>query len=404
MSLCIVSNTLNCDELQTLLESNNFTSFICNDINDINNNAYAIINTTNDIDISHKLTDKCFKNDIPFFDYTIDKNKLQTQVMIPHVTNINNIQSLYIEKTFPLCVTNNFPTNSDHVIAFVKEQCQSLSCDINPIQYSYNLFKTLFEINIQKLLDSTEEKIWENKLKPHVIHFDYNNIIHTNFIYETCLLLDPSLNDKYIYEQIMILSLLDKKQIDLKLEKKDIKIKQDHINWITSAIVLRCENYNCNIPTIDEILYACNLHEQSEIILHAGYKIIVEEIIKYRNNSNAKHSNATIEYNDNEFKYTFEAPSKPDIYTFGNVELTCWDKLVYTDNTTLEEFINYYNSMFNNNISMIANGSSMIYSDFSQENINKNLSELELNNTFLTIIFENEMEIPDINIQLFSSC
>ena len=98
MSLCIVSNTLNCDELQTLLESNNFTSFICNDINDINNNAYAIINTTNDIDISHKLTDKCFKNDIPFFDYTIDKNKLQTQVMIPHVTNINNIQSLYIEK------------------------------------------------------------------------------------------------------------------------------------------------------------------------------------------------------------------------------------------------------------------------------------------------------------------
>ena len=76
---------------------------------------------------------------------------------------------------------------------WAKEQISSLKCNINPIQYAYDLFQFYYNTNIAKLLEITEGAVWENKLKPQVIVFNYNNDNHMEFIYKTVELFDNSI-------------------------------------------------------------------------------------------------------------------------------------------------------------------------------------------------------------------
>jgi molybdopterin/thiamine biosynthesis adenylyltransferase len=392
MNTIIISYT-NDDRLVNL-----FHATIVNDINSINfKDVNIIINTTNDITITHQLNEFCFKYNIALFDFSIDKNKLQTHIVIPFITTTSYLESLYKEKSFPLCVINHYPLSQDHVIEWAKEQVCKLTCVINPIQYAYDLFQYYYNVSIIKLLESTDENVWNNKLKPSKITFDYNNEKHINFIYETIKLFDTSITHKYIKEQCELLVLLDKKPYsDPKFIKDvDMNIKHIHIDWIKCASDLRCANYGCNEPTINNIIYNCNLHEPSNELINKAYDLLSIELSKYKEKTN-NYCNTFIDL-DNNILIT-ETPKKANMIVMNDTEFNEWTKLSYNFNTTICEFKKYYETMFDVTIVMIANGGAIIYADFMEDNLNKTLDELNLNKTLLTLMPDNDVIIPEIEI------
>jgi hypothetical protein len=93
-----------------------------------------------------------------------------------------------------------------------------------------------------------------------------------------------------------------------------------------------------------------------------------------------------------------ETPKKANMIVMNDTEFNEWTKLSYNFNTTICEFKKYYETMFDVTIVMIANGGAIIYADFMEDNLNKTLDELNLNKTLLTLMPDNDVIIPEIEI------
>ena len=366
----------------------------CSDISNLDlNNIHAIINTTNDIKITKFLDAKCFQYNIPLFDFTIDNYRISTHTVIPYITNTSTLESLYQEKSYPMCVTTSFPNQDNHVIAWAREQFEKLKYNDNPIQYAYNLFCEYFDTGITKLLNSVEPDIWKNgKKKPTKIVFDINNNDHINFIISTINIFTNNISKDQIIEKMC------KTEQTINYTDQIIffdKNNNHHIEWLLFASKLRCLNYNIKEACIDKIKYTCNINQIPTISFSLAINMCLVEIIKYFTNDN-NYKNTFINLIDQTILETTNPVKELDI---AGIKMNLWDKLEYKQDTTLNEFKNYYEKKFNITINMIADDKKLIYSDFmSSENLNMKLSELITTNTLLYISSDNDIIIPDIQV------
>jgi hypothetical protein len=366
------------------------------------NNADAVINVSNNFKVSRELNNECVNYGIAFADISIDKSSIKTHVIIPHLTDPTIIEPLYKEKTFLACVVNNFPKEPEHIIAWAKENVTQLQCNANPIQYAYNLFLELYSINISKLLNATEEETWCDKLKPITITFDYTDEEHLEFVYNTVYLFDTNYTQKYIKEQVTLIALCDKKAHvtpETLLNENTNTDYTKYIEWIKSAVNIRCNNYGIDKPLIDTILYECNLHRTPIESIHKGTEIVINELVKYFKGE----TNFVNKFVDTFDNIITDTPIEPiTITNINGINFDSWDKLTYNiTNKTLDDMKKYYEEKFNITLSMIVEGSRILYADYiCTENLDKQLSLLVEKDMIITLMCTTDIEIPDIKVTL----
>jgi len=333
------------------------------------NNINCILNTTNDISTSRLLDTKSFQYNIAFFDCNIDGYKLKTNVVIPFITDTSSLEPVYQEKSYLLCVLNNFPTDKDHCIKWAIEQFEKITLCAN------DLFCDLFNTKIKLLCNSIEDETWEAKCnKPVPIDYNPELIDHKNFIQKTC-------------ELSKELSKFDKNNIS-------------HIMWIQYATNLRCDNYNITKPTLDEIKYSCgiiNITKEANIM---ACNLMLIEMIKYFNNykNNNDYINTFIDCEKLTISHYNSNPAKEIV--IGNMKMNSWTKLIYNIDSTLKEFKEYYEEYFKTCISMILCESKMLYVEFMDNDTSKRLLELITNGAYISMMTENEEDLPKVMINI----
>jgi len=124
---------------------------------------------------------------------------------------------------------------------------------------------------------------------------------------------------------------------------------------------------------------------------------MIVEMIKYFNNLD-DYKNTIIDIENLTIEHFTPNPAKEIV--IGNIKMNSWDKLVYRKNSTLEEFKTYYQDMFKTNISMIVQGGKMLYVEFMDIDTNKRLLELISDNTFISMMTEDEQDLPEIHIKI----
>ena len=131
------------------------------------------------------------------------------------------------------------------------------------------------------------------------------------------------------------------------------------------------------------------------------------ELLKYLNGIDKidKYRSWYLNMADNTIIYSEPNEIKPIV--INNKTLNGWTKFKYNKDTTLNEFIKYYNNIFDANIEMILYGPAIIYAEFMNDFIETKLSDIFLKEYDINI-FENEIvltllsnvEIPNINIKI----
>lgn len=369
-----------------------------NDIEKVNfNNIHCIVNITNDIKMSRVLDIKSFQYNIPFFDCNIDNYKLNVHTIIPFITESSSMESVYQEKSYLLCVLTNFPTEYDHTIKWAIDLFDKMNHNSNLIKFAYNMFNENYNTKIQSLLDTIEDETWAAKCnKPTPIVFDIDNKDHILFIFQTIKLFDKTILEKDIMEQLVV----DFKESDIFYAIKFDKFDNDHLLWIQYAANLRCNNYNIIKLTSDDIKYSCGIINTPKESIQIAYNLMIVEMIKYFNNYKElyNYKNTLINLEKKYIEHFTPKPAKE--ITIGNTQMNAWTKLIYCKNSTLKEFKEYYEDYFKTTISMIINGSKMLYVEFIESDISRRLLDIVDNEAFITMTTDNEEDLPEIQIKI----
>jgi len=351
-----------------------------------NNNI--IISTLDDIENKKIIARECFKKNISFFDNAISKNMGYIFPVIPFITETyENINDFEYKQSYLPCIINNFPYNEYHTIEWAEGKYQKIikKYKLNDNLYqSINtaliLFNKLFNKCITKLLNNLDLNVWSNgKKKPQPIIFNNNNKLHIKFI-ELTIQLISDYNIKY--SSNFIINDISKDKLTSNL----IKTK-----WIKYCSKIRMSNYN--------ILY--NKKEKNCFsIINILTSLTIIEIIKYIiKNDNYIYNTTFINLNKNLLLYS--DCLKPNNLTINNQEINIWTKFKYEKNTSIKEFKEYYEKLFNIIITMLIIDTTIIYNeDLGINNLNKQLTEIINKNGFISLLTDNDVELPDIEIIL----
>ena len=308
------------------------------------------------------------------------------------------------------------------------------------------LYEELFIFNIKQLLHTfpsnhtiNGEVFWSHgKLCPKEL--DFNNDVCVDFIKSTTFLFCQIYNINIIDIDIDIKSFkvsnyeikdikiakndeeakeltkdTTENKLNINIEKKqliNLEFEKDdnyHINWINSASNCRATNYGINtISKYETKGIAGKIIPAIATTTSTAVGLIAIEMLKYLNNIDdiEKYRSWYLNMADNTIVYS-EPMSHNPIIVCGK-KLNGWTKFNYNKNTTLEEFIKYYEDIFKVPISMILYGSAIIYADFINHNLKSLLFEL-FNDEFDININENNIELtimsddttlPLINIKI----
>jgi ubiquitin-activating enzyme E1 len=93
----------------------------------------------------------------------------------------------------------------------------------------------------------------------------------------------------------------------------------------------------------------------------------------------------------------YSEPLSAPMIEIGGIKINSWTKFDYTLNSTLQEFKEYYEKLFKTEITMITSDSTILYADFIDENLNKNLKDIT-DSKLITIMAD--IELPNINIKI----
>jgi len=188
-----------------------------------------------------------------------------------------------------------------------------------------------------------------------------------------------------------------------------------HVMWITYASNCRALNYG--IPVSDEYTTKGIAGKIIPAVLTTTSTIvgfIAMELLKYVKNNTYTNKDVIENYSswfvnmaDNSF--ISADPIEASINKVGPFEFNCWDKLEYTENNSLKEFLEYYENKFNTKISMILKDTTILYCNFMNNDTNIKLDKLVVskisnyNNESLNLILASEddnLELPTITLRL----
>jgi ubiquitin-activating enzyme E1 len=264
---------------------------------------------------------------------------------------------------------------------------------------------------------------------PKPITLDSSNELHLDFIESTVILLCKCVNLSTNFSRNDLIEIINNYKIPEKEEEKDIleinketsinignpqileKDDNYHIKWIMAASNLRAINYSIEIVdfyTTKGIAGKIIPAVSTTTSIVAG--LITIEMIKYLcDNQISNYKSTFINLAQNTF--VSAEPLEAKSIEIAGQKFNIWHKFIENKDLTVEEFLNKYNDLFKTTISMISIGSSLIYADFMDNDINKKFSEviIELDNELdkenkyiLTITTDDgTVTLPDITITKF---
>ena len=189
---------------------------------------------------------------------------------------------------------------------------------------------------------------------------------------------------------------VDKKYIPQYFEKDDDT--NWHIQYITAASNCRAINYGIQVASFQETKgIAGRIIPAVATTTSTVVGLISLELIKYclGYDDIEKYRSWFINLSDN--MSISSEPNPPPKLIFGDMSINSWEKFIFEHNTTLSNFIKYYNDYFDCNITIVLYGSSIVYAEFmSTGNENKLLID----------IFKEKynLKIFEIPIQLILDC
>jgi ubiquitin-activating enzyme E1 len=205
--------------------------------------------------------------------------------------------------------------------------------------------------------------------------------------------------------------LITKKQNPQEFEKdepENICNYNYHVDWVSAASNCRATNYGINtISTYETKGIAGKIIPAVATTTSTAVGLIALELLKYLNGIDKidKYRSWYMNMADNTIIYSEPNEIKPMIVN--NKKLNGWFKFKYNKNTTLNEFIKYYNELFNVEIEMILYETAIIYANFMDNYLETKLSELflkefniDISKIEVSVIIMGSVDIPTINILL----
>jgi ubiquitin-activating enzyme E1 len=183
-----------------------------------------------------------------------------------------------------------------------------------------------------------------------------------------------------------------------------------HINWISAASNIRAMNYG--IPVVDRQQtkgIAGRIIPAIATTTSAVSGLALLEVLKYLQGMNKVDMYRSTFINLAEPVLVYSDPLEAPMMDIAGIKVNSWTKFEYTKNSTLGEFKEYYDKMFNVSINMIVIGTAMVYAEFlGNNNLDKKLSEiiyetLDLipsNVSFCLGTDDDTKEVPTINVNL----
>jgi ubiquitin-activating enzyme E1 len=310
--------------------------------------------------------------------------------------------------------------------------CVIWALDMFYENYNYNI-KQLLHNFPKDTLTSEGNLFWSSgKRCPTPLMFDIHNKLHIDYIESTVkilcniLTLDSNFTDDELKDQIKnykykeftlennkinnFHSLNDNyniKNINTQVFEKD-NDENYHIKWIMTASNLRATNYEI-IPvdfyTTKGIAGKIIPAISTTTSVVAG--LIIIEMLKYLEKAPLEKYKSTFVNLADNLIISAEPIKAPNVTICGN-EYNSWFKFNHNGDCLLSEFKKKYDEIFKSEITMIAYGSSLLYSNFtnSDENLNKLFSDIlkdhdkdiDLSNQIELIIMceDDTLEIPPI--------
>ena len=181
-----------------------------------------------------------------------------------------------------------------------------------------------------------------------------------------------------------------------------------HVRWLSSASNCRATNYNIpNVSIYETKGIAGRIIPAVATTTSTVVGLISIELLKYINSIDKieKYRSWFLNMADNTVLYSEPNPIAPII--IDNKSMNGWTKFKYNKDALLNEFIEYYNKLFDVKIEMILYGSAIVYADFMETHYNTKLFDIFLKEYEINI-FENEIVltlisniyIPNINVLL----
>lgn len=318
---------------------------LSSNINLVNENYDCIIACPPNIEAKQKAQDE----KIPYYECGISGHMFHIEPTIPFISSTQKVYCLENDKyNFPLCKLSSNPKTKNMAKAYCKNLLETLiSSNYETIRELEIFFIHTFKISIEQILEAHPS---EDKKKPIILNED-------EYLKE-CVSLS--------YEILTGCKLLD--TVIIKNYKKNEELEKQFIKFLTKLRmkVFGIEYIKPEKPT-------------------QNVKIFIDIL-----NSKMKKKcpkSLFVNMQENMFIECDVIPCNPEE----------WINEIYNVNSLLQDFITFYNKKYNATINMIVTGSTMI--DI-EDNSSKKLLEFIDNNTKLILMSEEDIDIPEIHINI----
>ena len=318
---------------------------LLSDIKIVNENYDCIVACPPNIVAKQKAQDE----KIPYYECGISGHMFHIEPTIPFISSTNYIYCLENNKyNFPLCKLSSNPKTKNMAKAYCKNLLETLiSSNYETIRELEIFFIHTFKISIEQILEAHPS---EDKKKPIILNED-------EYLNE-CVSLS--------YEILTGLKLSD--TVIIKNYKKNEELEKQFIKFLTK---LRMKVFGI------EYIKPIKTTETK--------KLFIDTLISKIQNKCAKPLFVNVK--ENMFIECDVIPCNPEE----------WINEIYNVNSSLQDFITFYNNKYKATINMIVTGSTMI--DI-EDNLSKKLLDFIDNNTKLILMSEEDIDIPEIHINI----
>jgi len=330
---------------------------LLSNINLVTENYDCIIACPPNITAKQKAQDE----KIPYYECGITGFLFHIEPVIPFISSTNYIYCLENNKyNFPLCKLSSNPTTKNMAKAYCKNLLETLiSSNYENIKELEKFFIHTFKISIEQILEShpSEDSWWKDKKQPIILNED-------EYLKECVSLSYEILTGTRLIED----SDLKSDTVIIKNYRKNEELEKQFIKILTK---LRMKVFG-----IDYI---------KPIKTTETKKLFIDTLISKIQNKCPKPLFVNVK--ENMFIECDVIPCNPEE----------WINEIYNVNSSLQDFITFYNNKYKATINMIVTGSTMI--DI-EDNSSKKLLDFIDNNTKLILMSEEDIDIPEIYINI----